>query len=380
MIPDKSTVPTDNGGPGSKVIQSGGLQTMSKSTAPIAFVSALSLAVAVALPLTGTSAEAAEVEGPKVTWNVSVWGKKRAFTAGVEKLAEIVNEKTDGNFTIKVHYGEALSKARENLDGIKLNAFQMALCCNFYHPGKNPAIMVLTMPFLPLGDWETSIAVREAVHAHPAAVADMDNWNAMTYVSTLLPQYEFLGKGEPPVKLADWKGKRVRAGGGIGKAMEVLGAIPTTVPATEVYTSLERGTIDAASFPYTYAHFSYKTPEVTDWYTANMSPGTTECPVVINKKSWAELPEQYQKLIMDSKDEVYEAQVQAYVDIDKKNLPIIEQKLKAVTYTDAQLEEFRQVAGKPVWDAWVAENKDNFDAQGLLDLVFETAAQVKKKQ
>jgi TRAP-type C4-dicarboxylate transport system substrate-binding protein len=353
---------------------------MSKSNATFAIVSALSLAVAAVLPITGTSAEAAEVEGPEVTWNVSVWGKKRAFTAGVEKLAEIVDEKTDGNFTIKVHYGEALSKARENLDGIKLNAFHMALFCNFYHPGKNPAIMVLTMPFLPLGDWETSIAVREAVHAHPAAVADMDNWNAMTYVSTLLPQYEFLGKGEPPMKLADWKGKRVRAGGGIGKAMEVLGAIPTTVPATEVYTSLERGTIDAASFPYTYAHFSYKVPEVTDWYTANMSPGTTECPVVINKTSWAELPEQYQKLIMDSKDEVYEAQVQAYIDIDKVNLPILEEKLKAVTYTDAQLEEFRQVAGKPVWDAWVAENKDNFDAQGLLDLVFETAAKTKKMQ
>ena len=352
---------------------------MSKSKAPIVIVSALSLAVAAVLPLAGTSAEAAEVEGPKVTWNVSVWGKKRAFTAGVEKLAVIVKDKTGGNFTIKVHYGEALSKARENLDGIKLNAFHMALFCNFYHPGKNPAIMVLTMPFLPLGDWKTSVAVREAVHAHPAAIADMDNWNAMTYVSTLLPQYEFLGKGEPPTKLADWKGKRVRAGGGIGKAMEVLGAIPTTVPATEVYTGIERGTIDAASFPFTYAHFAYKVPEVTDWYTANLSPGTTECPVVINKTAWSKLPEAYQKLIMDSKDEVYEAQIQAYVDIDKKNLPIIEKKLKAIVYTDEQLGEFRQIAGQPVWDAWVAANKDKFDAQGLLDLVFETVEKVKKQ-
>ena len=30
-------------------------------------------------------------------------------------------------------------------------------------------------------------------------------------------------------------------------------------------------------------------------------------------------------------------------------------------------------AGKPVWDAWVAANKDQFDAQALLDLIFETA-------
>ena len=29
-------------------------------------------------------------------WNVSVWGKRRAFTEHVEKLAELVSEKTNG--------------------------------------------------------------------------------------------------------------------------------------------------------------------------------------------------------------------------------------------------------------------------------------------
>ena len=29
-------------------------------------------------------------------WNVSVWGKRRAFTEHIEKLAELVSEKTNG--------------------------------------------------------------------------------------------------------------------------------------------------------------------------------------------------------------------------------------------------------------------------------------------
>ena len=29
-------------------------------------------------------------------WNVSLWGKRRAFTEHVEKLAELVSEKTGG--------------------------------------------------------------------------------------------------------------------------------------------------------------------------------------------------------------------------------------------------------------------------------------------
>src|SRR3990172_4080867 len=332
-------------------------------------------AILAAFAATSGAALAAEVNGPKVEWKFSTWGKARAFTVGIETLAAIVDKKTGGNFTIRVGYGEAFSKDRENLDSIKINAIDGTHFCNFYHPGKNPAFMVFSLPFLPLGDWNVSLKVRETLFKHPALVADMDNWNAMAYSTTLLPQYEFLGKGAPPVNLEGWKGKRVRAGGGLGDAMEVLGAIKTTTTATEVYTSMQRGTMDAASFPYTYSHVAYKIQEVSDWFTTNMSPGTSERPVVFSKTSWAKLPDQYKKLVMDAKDEVNKAQIQAYIDIDKKNLPMLHQKLKPVTYSEAQLKEFRKVAGKPVWDKWVADNKDKFDAQGVLDLVFKAAGQ-----
>jgi TRAP-type mannitol/chloroaromatic compound transport system substrate-binding protein len=329
-----------------------------------------SVAAALALAL---AAQAGTATAQKVEWKFSSWGNPRAFTKGIEVLAETVAKQSGGNFTINIGMGEQFSKARENLDSIKINAIDAAHFCNFYHPGKNPSFMVFSLPFLPLGDWDVSLKVRSALFKHPALVSDMANWNAMTYTTTLLPQYEFLGKGKPPATLADWKGKRVRAGGGLGDAMEVLGAIKTTTTATEVYTSMQRGTMDAASFPFTYAQVAYKIHEVSDWYTTNMSPGTSECPLVFNKTSWAKLPDAYKKMVNDALDAVNKAQIEAYVNIDKKNLPMLAQKLKPVTYTKAQLEEFRRVAGKPVWDKWVADNKDKFDAQGVLDLVFKTA-------
>lgn len=333
--------------------------------------------VAIALLLSAHAHAQETVEGPKVDWKISTWGKERAFTAGIEKVGDLLRERTGGNFDIKVYYGEALSKDRENLDGIKLGAFEGAMFCNFYHPGKNPAWMVLTMPFLPLDDWQVSRQVREAVMQHPALVADMAQWNAMPYLSALLPQYEFLGKGKPPETLEDWKGLRVRAGGGLGEAMEKLGATLTTVPATEVYTSMERGTIDAASFPYTYSHASYRIQDISDWFTSNMSPGTTECGTVLNKDAYEALPEQYKQLLEDVKDEAYEAQIQAYIEIDEVNLPMFREKLHEITYTDEELEEFRQIAGQPVWDSWVEENQAKFDARELLDFVI---AEIEKAQ
>jgi TRAP-type mannitol/chloroaromatic compound transport system substrate-binding protein len=318
-------------------------------------------------------AHAADVDGPQVAWKFSTWGKERAFTVGVHTMAELLSEKTGGNFTVEIFYGEALSKARENLDGLKANAFEMAHFCNFYHPQKNPALMVLTMPFLPLGDWQKNVAVRDAVYAHPAIVDEMAKWNAQPYVSSYLPQYEFMGKGKPPMELADWKGLRVRAGGGIGEAMDVLGATRMTTTATEVYTAVQRGTMDAASFPMTYSHVAYKIHEVTDWYTANLSPGTSDCPVVFNRTAYEKLPAQYKKLLADIRPAVVEAQIQAYVDIDKKNYPMLEAKLKKVVYSDAQIAAFREAAGKPVIDKWIKENQDKFDARGLVDLIMLTA-------
>ena len=47
-------------------------------------------------------------------WNVSLWGKPRAFAAHVEKLAELVYEKTKGDFELNLHFG-GLSKNKEKL-------------------------------------------------------------------------------------------------------------------------------------------------------------------------------------------------------------------------------------------------------------------------
>lgn len=337
----------------------------------------LTTTVAVAFATVSTAVAAAEVDGPSVNWRFSTWGKPRAFTEGIEHLSKRVAEKTGGKFKIQVGY-ETFSKDRENLDTLKLGAIDGAHFCNFYHPGKNPAFMVFSLPFLPLGDWEISRKARDALYKHPALVKDMDQWNGVVYASTMLPQYEFLGRGEPPQRLEDWKGKRVRAGGGLGDAMEKLGAIKTTTTATEVYTSMQRGSMDAASLPYTYSHAAYKIHEVSSWFTYNMSPGTADCPVVFNKTSVEKLPAQYRKLLTDLKDEVDKVQVKAYIEIDKVNLPMFEKRLKVIRYSDAQLEEFRRIAGKPVWDEWVAANKDRFDGQELIDTILKIAGSDKK--
>ena len=322
-----------------------------------------------------TSAIAQSVEGPSVFWKISMWGNPRALSAGMEAMAEKVREDTGGNFNIKIFYGGQLSGSRENLDGLKLNAFEGAAICNFYHPGKNPAWMVFSLPFLPLGNPQVDKYVRTKMFEHPAIVADMEKWNAVPYASGLLPQYEILGKGNPPLTLEDWSGLRVRAGGGLGDAMEKLGAVKQTLPAGETSTAFQRGALDAAAFPYTYAHVSFKISEEADWFTSNLTPGTSECGWIFNKTAYDGLPDQYKELLAKYRDLVLDTELAEYAKADQKNLPAFEASMTKITYSDDQIAQFKEVAGKPVWDAWIEANKADFDAQGVFDAVFQYAAE-----
>ncbi|MEM5585576.1 MULTISPECIES: TRAP transporter substrate-binding protein DctP [unclassified Roseibium] len=325
------------------------------------------------------AATAANVDGPSVFWKISMYGNPRALTAGMEALAEKVAEETGGKFQIRIFYAEQLGPARENLDGLKLNAFEGAGICNFYHPGKNPAWMVFSLPFLPIGDPQVGRTARMRMFEHPAIVADMAKWNAIPYVSGLLQQFELMGKGTPPEKLEDWKGLQVRAGGGLGDAMEALGATKQTLSASETLTAFQNGTVDAAAFPFTYAHVAFKINEEADWYTSNLAPGTSECGWVLNKTAFEALPENYQALIMDNRDLVLDAQQAAYDAQDEVNLQLFEKTLHKIAYSEEELTRFREIAGRPVWTKWVADNQDSFDAQAVLDAFLGYAEEARKQ-
>jgi TRAP-type C4-dicarboxylate transport system substrate-binding protein len=321
-------------------------------------------AVAAAVSLTFVT-EAAALE-----WNVSVWGKRRAFTEHVEKLAELVSAKTNGDFTLNISYG-GLSKNKENLDGISIGAFEMAQFCAGYHRDKNPTITVMELPFLGVGSLEQEREIAEAVYQHPAVVADLARWNATLLMPSPMPQYNIMGMGDAPKTLADYEGLAVRATGGIGKAMAGVGAVPTSVTATEVRQGLDSGVIKAVAFP-AHAMTAYGVTEVSDWYTINLNPGTVNCPVVVNTDALNDLSDANREALLGSVDESVDFYIANYNSNVMKNLnaAIDEHGIERISYTDDELAAFREKVAAPVAAQWLSDNSaKGLPAQELLDLV-----------
>ena len=321
-------------------------------------------------------------DGPKVTWRTSLWGKRRAITEGLEHVAAATKDATCGNFDLQLVYGEQLSKSKENLDAIKVGAVQGAQVCSSYHPGKVRALGVLDLPFLPIANLDVAQGVYDKMFETPEFKTSLAAWNAQYFMATLLPQFEYMGRGAAPKKLDDWKGKRVRALGGMGKAMEAVGAVPTTMPASEVYTALQRGTIDAVAFSYTYAFASFKVEELASWYTTNMSLGSINCIFAVAIDAYAKLPAPYKAILEEAKGPAYAVLKDAYESQDKVNLPKwrANPKMTEVAYSESVLEQFRKIGGRPVWDEWIKQNEEaGVPGRKLLDLVLATAKEAQAK-
>jgi TRAP-type C4-dicarboxylate transport system substrate-binding protein len=322
-------------------------------------------------------AHAQTVEGPKVNWRFSSWGQRRAITEGLEYLVAETAKRTNGNFQIKIFYGEALSQAKENLDGISVGAFEAAYFCGSYHPAKHKPLNVLDLPFLPLYDLDRMYDVHMKIYEHPAVKSALGKWNANLFMPNVLPQFEIMGRGKVPKSVDDFKGMRASLPGVIGRALGKVGITLSSLTAAETYTALERGTIDAVAFPYSYTFAAYKVDQISNWVTTNLSMGTIVCPTVINQKAWADLPQQYKDLLLSLRRPAHDVIVREYKKADQANEEKWKKQGMALIKMPAdQQAEFQKAAGRPIWEEWVAENKAEFDAQGLLDLVL-TSAQAK---
>jgi len=310
-------------------------------------------------------------------WNVSVWGKRRAFTEHVEKLAELVSEKTNGEFTMNVSYG-GLSKNRENLDGISIGAFEMAQFCAGYHRDKNRVVTVLELPFLGVENLAQEVAISKAVYAHPAATEEMAQWNAKLLMTSPMPQYNLVGTGEARTTLEDFKGMRVRATGGIGQAFEAVGGVPTSVTATEAFQAMDSGVVDTVAFAQ-HAHLSFGTINEADWWTSNLNPGTVNCPVVVSIDAYESLSDAEREALDSSVDEALDHYLANYGELLKRWDSVLEEKgVENVVISDEVLAEFRATAADPIRDKWIADMEaQGVPGQELYDLVVKTLAEAK---
>jgi TRAP-type mannitol/chloroaromatic compound transport system substrate-binding protein len=265
------------------------------------FVSGLGLAAGVTAcgqeqadcgPVAGISAETFE-------WNlVTSWPPGLpGLGVGVEHIAERIDRATNGRLKIKVFAGGELVPALEVLDAVSRGTVQMGHDSAYYHRGKVPAAQYFTT--IPFGQ-----TVHE-INAWMYYGGGLELWRELYEPFNVLP----FPAGNTGVQMAGWfnkeinsvddlKGLKMRIPGMGGEVMQRAGATQITVPASEIFTALQTGAIDAAEWVGPYNDLSLGLHKAARYY---YYPGWHETsPMLqctVNLDAWNSLPDDIQEIV-----------------------------------------------------------------------------------
>ena len=203
-----------------------------------------------------------------------------------------VEELSKGKVKFEPYWSSSLVPSRQLLDALNSGISDVSFIIPGYYPGKLPLLTVATLPTTYSDAYTFGKAMSDLVAATPEIRQQLAKWGARYLVSQPFPPYNLLSRA--PVKsVADMKGLKVRAFGAQAKLMKRLGAVPVGIPTPEVYTSLQRGAIDAASYP-PLLIVDFKLHEVGKHFWAQPLASNTSL-LAIRLKTWDKLPPDVQK-------------------------------------------------------------------------------------
>jgi len=167
---------------------------------------------------------------------------------GAEVMAKKVKEMSGGKFEISVHAGGELMPPFGIVDGLQNGTVEMGHTVPYYYYGKNPAFALGSA--IPFG---FNARQMHALMNHCDGRKLMNEFYAgynMVIYNGGNTGAQMGGWYRKEIKsMADLKGLKMRLGGGlVGEVMAKMGAVPQSIPAGEIYQSLEKGTLDAAEW------------------------------------------------------------------------------------------------------------------------------------
>ncbi|MFT5700178.1 MAG: TRAP-type mannitol/chloroaromatic compound transport system substrate-binding protein [Desulforhopalus sp.] len=256
-------------------------------------VGKIALALA-AIAMLATPAMAAK----KIRWKMALtWSSTLTPLASPgPKLAKMVEEMTNGNFTIRVEGSEKHKAPLGILDMVKGGQYEMGHSAAYYWKGKDiTSVFFTTTPF-------------GMTAAEQAAWLYYDEGMALQQKTfDKFNIYSFPG-GNTGVQMGGWfrkeinslddlKGLKMRIPGLAGEVFAKLGVNVTNIPPGELYTALDRGTIDALEWVGPGMDIKMGFHKVAPYYYAGWHEPASDMQFLINKKEFDKLPLEYQTIL-----------------------------------------------------------------------------------
>lgn len=307
------------------------------------------------LGLTGT---AAAVVAPAVHAQPTIrWRMATSYSTSLEahhgaatKFVELVNQMSGGKFTITLHHAGELMPAFGVLDGVQNGTVECVYTAPYYFVGKDE-----TFAFgsgIPFG-----LNTRQMT-------AWMFEGNGLDLMREFYRDYNVINfpMGNTTAQMGGWfrkevnsiddiQGLKFRSPGLAGEIFQRMGAVPQQIPGSDIYTSLEKGTIDAAEWVGPLDDQKLGLNKVAPYYYyPGWWEGSAQVDLFVNTEAWETLSDE-NKAIVEAASGVGHIMMQSIYDGRNP------QALKELVANGAQLKRF----SKNIMDRSFKESMQLFD-------------------
>ena len=258
--------------------------------------------------------EAKKVEKETVVWKLAqTWGSGfPIFGDAVINMADMVKAMSGGEMEIRIDSANKHKAALGILDMVNAGQYEMGHSASYYWKGKDANTMFFTtMPFGMIapeqyawfyygGGMELMQKVydKHGVYAFPGGNTgnQMGGWFRKE-INTL----------------DDLKGLKMRIPGFAGEVLSKLGVVVTNIAPGELYTALDRRTIDALEWVGPSLDLSMGFQKIAPYYYTGWHEPATELQFIVNQAKFDALPRHLQEILKTAmKYAAYDMYIRSY--------------------------------------------------------------------
>ncbi|MBS4960699.1 MAG: TRAP transporter substrate-binding protein [Clostridiales bacterium] len=261
-------------------------------------------------------------------------------TIKMNKFKELVEERTDGKVQIMIHPGGELGSEKQNIEMLQNGELAFASTATSVLSGFTDALAFYDCPFL-FHDQDQVVAFTHSDIAKER-IDQLEEIGLVGLSASYAGSRNFLTVKEKPITcLADMKGLKLRTMQTEIQisGVEMLGAEATPLAYTECYQSMQTGVIDGMENE-SNTYLAMKFYEVAPNYT---EAGWLQLVhmFIASKEALDELPEEYQKIIIEAGAEAGDYSAEKGIDY-ANNKAKEEMKAAGVNLIEVDNTEFRE--------------------------------------
>jgi TRAP-type mannitol/chloroaromatic compound transport system substrate-binding protein len=234
------------------------------------------------------------------------------FGDAAKQMAQNVKEMSNGRLLINIDSKNKHKAALGIFDFVKSGQYQMGHSASYYWKGKD--INTLFFTTMPLG----MITAEQYAWYYYGGGQELakkvyDKHGIMSFPGGNTGNQMGGWFKKEINSVDDLKGLKMRIPGFAGEVLAKLGAKPTNIPPGELYTALERNTIDALEWVGPSLDLRMGFHKIAPYYYTGWHEPATELQFMINKKAFEKLPADLQAIVKIAvKEAAFQVTAQSY--------------------------------------------------------------------